>query len=73
MNWKQSLGRRKFYAIFAASAVEMVVGILSALLDTVITGHIIGTVGLSAMNILNPVVVFTVFTEGFASTSANIS
>ena len=72
MNWKQSLGRRKFYSIFAASAVEMVVGILSALLDTVITGHIIGTVGLSAMNMLNPVVVFTMFTEGLFAVGTSI-
>ena len=72
MNWKQSLGRRKFYAIFAASAVEMVVGILSALLDTAITGHIIGIAGLSAINMLKPVEVFTMFTEGLFAVGTSI-
>ena len=72
MNWKQSLGRRKFYAILAASAVEMIVGMLSSLIDTAIAGHITGTIGLSAMNLVAPIMGFTVFTEGLFSVGASM-
>ena len=72
MNWKQSLGHRKFYSILAASAVEMIVGILSSLIDTAVSGHIIGTVGLSAMNLIAPISSFTIFTEGLFSVGTSM-
>ena len=55
MNWKHSLGRRKFNAILLASILEMVVGVLMSLIDTAVTGHVIGTIGLSAMNMVAPI------------------
>ena len=67
MNWKKSLGRRKFYTILLASSLEMIVGILMSLIDTAVAGHIIGTGGLSAMNLVGPITGFTVFTEGLFS------
>ena len=67
MNWKKSLGRRKFYTILMAASLEMVVGILMSLIDTAVAGHIIGTSGLSTMNLVGPITGFTVFTEGLFS------
>ena len=52
MSWKGSLGRRKFYSILLASSIEMIVGILMSLIDTGVTGHILGETGLSVMNLL---------------------
>ena len=72
MKWKESLGRRKFYSILLASTIEMVVGLMMSLIDTVITGHIIGTAGLSVMNLIAPALGFTVFTEGLFSVGASI-
>lgn len=72
MKWKESLGRRKFYSILLASTIEMVVGLMMSLIDTVITGHIIGTAGLSVMNLITPALGFTVFTEGLFSVGASI-
>ena len=72
MNWKQSLGHRKFYAILAASAVEMIVGILASLVDTAIAGHLIGTVGLSVMNLMAPVTGIAMFTESIFSVGASM-
>ena len=67
MNWKKSLGRRKFYTILLATSVEMIVGILMSLIDTGVAGHIIGVDGLSTMNMVAPITGFTVFTEGLFS------
>ncbi len=67
MNWKKSLGRRKFYTILIATSVEMIVGILMSLIDTAVAGHIIGVGGLSAMNMVAPITGLTVFTEGLFS------
>lgn len=72
MNWKQSLGRRKFYSILLASSIEMVIGILMSLIDTAVAGHILGTKGLSAMNMIGPITGFTVFTEGLFSVGTSI-
>ena len=67
MDWKQSLGRNKFYSIYTAAMLETIVGILSSLIDTAVVGHLIGTIGLSAMNIIAPVTGITIFTEGVFS------
>ncbi len=72
MSWKQSLGRRKFYTILLASSFEMIVGIVMSLIDTAVTGHIIGTSGLSVMNLIGPITGFTVFTEGLFSVGTSI-
>lgn len=67
MNWKKSLGRRKFYTILLATSLEMIVGILMSLIDTAVAGHIIGASGLSTMNMVAPITGLTVFTEGLFS------
>ena len=72
MKWKESLGRRKFYSILLASTIEMVVGLLMSLIDTVVTGHVIGTTGLSVMNLIGPITGFTIFTEGLFSVGTAI-
>lgn len=67
MKWKDSLGRRKFYSILVASSIEMAIGILMSLIDTGVSGHILGAKGLSAMNLIGPITGFTIFTEGLFS------
>ena len=72
MNWKHSLGRKKFYSILAASAFEMIVGILMSLIDTAVAGHIIGTEGLAVMSLIAPITGLTVFTEGLFSVGTSM-
>ena len=67
MKWKNSLGRRKFDSILLASTIEMTIGILMSLIDTGVSGHILGVKGLSAMNLIGPITGFTIFTEGLFS------
>ena len=72
MSWKESLGRRKFYTILVASSFEMIIGIVMSLIDTVVTGHIIGINGLSVMNLIGPIIGFTTFTEGVFSVGTSV-
>ena len=72
MNWKDSLGRHKFNSILFASTIEMTIGILMSLIDTGVSGHILGVRGLSAMNLIGPVTGFTIFTEGLFSVGTSM-
>ena len=42
----RTLGIRKFDRILMASAIEMIVGIVIELIDSAVTGHIVGMAGL---------------------------
>ena len=64
---KRTLGIRKFDSILFAAALESIVSILIAMSDTAITGHIVGETGLSAMNVVSPIISFTIFLEGLFS------
>lgn len=64
---KRTLGIRKFDSVLFASALESIVSILIAMSDTAITGHIVGEKGLSAMNVVSPIISFTIFLEGLFS------
>ena len=66
------LGIRKFDSILLASSLEMIVGILLSLTDTAVMGHIVGLSGLSAMNVIAPVLGFTVFTENLFSVGTSM-
>ena len=68
----RTLGIRKFDSILFASAVEMIVSILIGLIDSAVMGHIIGMNGLSAMNVIAPILGFTVFTEGLFSVGTSM-
>ena len=72
MNWKDSLGRHKFNSILLAATIEMIIGILMSLIDTGVSGHILGVRGLSAMNLIGPVTGFTIFTEGLFSVGTSM-
>ena len=72
MNWKNSLGRRKFNSILFAATIEMTIGILMSLIDTGVSGHILGVKGLSAMNLIGPITGFTIFTEGLFSVGTSM-
>ena len=72
MNWKDSLGKRKFNSILLAATIEMVIGIVMSLIDTGVSGHILGTDGLSAMNLIGPITGFTIFTEGLFSVGTSM-
>ena len=72
MNWKDSLGRHKFNSILFAATIEMTIGILMSLIDTGVSGHILGVRGLSAMNLIGPVTGFTIFTEGLFSVGTSM-
>lgn len=68
----RTLGIRKFDRILLASAIEMIVGILIGLIDSAVTGHVIGMTGLSAMNVIAPALGFTVFTENLFSVGTSM-
>ena len=68
MNLRKSLGRRKFNAILIASLFEMVVDVMMSIIDTAVTGHVIGPIGLSALNIVAPITGLTIFTENLFAT-----
>ena len=72
MNWKDSIGRRKFNSILLASTIEMTIGILMSLIDTGVSGQILGVKGLSAMNLIGPITGFTIFTEGLFSVGTSM-
>lgn len=72
MNRRKSLGRRKFNAILFASVVEIVVDVLMNIVDTAVTGHVIGSLGLSALNIVAPITGFTIFTENLFATGTSM-
>ena len=72
MNWKDSIGRRKFHGILFASTIEMMIGILMTLIDTGVSGHILGAKGLSAMTLIGPITGFTIFTEGLFSVGTSM-
>ena len=69
---RRTLGIRKFDRILLASAIEMIVGILVGLIDSAVTGHVIGMTGLSAMNVVAPVLGFTIFTENLFSVGTSM-
>lgn len=68
----RTLGIRKFDRILIASAIEMIVSIIIELIDSAVTGHIVGMAGLSAMNVVAPVLGFTIFTENLFSVGTSM-
>ena len=50
----------------------MIVGIVIELIDSAVTGHIVGMAGLSAMNVVAPVLGFTIFTENLFSVGTSM-
>ena len=68
----RTLGIRKFDRILMASAIEMIVGIVIELIDSAVTGHIVGMAGLSAMNVVAPILGFTIFTENLFSVGTSM-
>lgn len=56
-----SLGRRKFLSLFFVSSVDMVHYILALMADTIIAGHVVGEIGVSAMNVITPIILVVVF------------
>ena len=72
MKWKDSLGRHKFDSILFATTIEMTIGIVMSLIDTGVSGHILGVKGLSAMNLIGPITGFTIFTEGLFSVGTSM-
>ena len=69
---RPTLGIRKFDRILLASSIEMIVGILVELIDSAVTGHVIGMTGLSAMNVIAPALGFTIFTENLFSVGTSM-
>ena len=69
---RRTLGIRKFDRILLASSIEMIVEILVGLVDSAVTGYVIGLNGLSAMNVIAPVLGFTVFTENLFSVGTSM-
>ena len=68
----RTLGTRKFDSILLASSIEMIVDILIELIDSAVTGHVIGMDGLSAMNVIAPILGFTIFTENMISVGVSM-
>ena len=58
-----SLGKHKFNLFCLAIGIEFIAEIMMELVDTVVSGHILGMPGLSALNVVGPITSFTIFTE----------
>lgn len=61
MKKQKTLWKNKFLSLFWVASIEMVVSVLVLLTDTVIAGYTVGEIGISAMNVMNPIVQFTIF------------
>lgn len=60
----RSFGQRKFISILLASSLEMVIGVILSVSDTAITGNIIGLDGLAGLNLVMPLMTFSIFVGG---------
>ncbi len=58
----KSLGQHKFFSLIFAATANMVLEVLMLMVDTVLAGHTAGEAGISAMNVMTPVVNFMDFT-----------
>ena len=67
-----SFGQRKFRSIFLASSLEMVIGVILSLSDSAITGNIVGLAGLAGLNIVMPLMTFSIFTGGVVASGCTI-
>ena len=57
----ESLGASKFRSLLLASSLEMTLSVIALLTDSLIAGHAVGEAGLSAMNIITPIISVPVF------------
>ncbi len=57
----KTLWKNKFLSLFLVASIEMIVSVFVLLSDTVISGYAVGETGISAMNVMNPIVQFTIF------------
>ncbi|MBQ3395019.1 MAG: hypothetical protein IJG55_01655, partial [Synergistaceae bacterium] len=62
-----SLGASKFRSLLLASSLEMTLSVIALLTDSLIAGHAVGEAGLSAMNLMTPLVSVTAFIGGLIS------
>ena len=61
MKTRKTLWKNKFLSLFLVASIEMIVSVFIFLSDTVIAGYTVGEIGISAMNLMNPIVQFTIF------------
>ena len=57
----ESLGASKFRSLLLASSLEMTLSVIALLTDSLIAGHAVGEAGLSAMNVITPIISVPVF------------
>lgn len=68
----KSLGQHKFFSLIFAATANMVLEVLMLMVDTVLAGHTVGEEGISAMNVMTPVVNFMVFTGTITAAGVSI-
>ena len=68
----KSLGRQKFFSMIFVATANMVLEILMLMVDTVLAGHSVGEAGISAMNVMTPVVNLIQFTGTIIATGVSI-
>lgn len=68
MMMTNSLGRQKFLSLFVVSSVNMILYVLALMADTIIAGHVVGEVGVSAMNVITPLMSIVVFIGNIIAT-----
>ena len=68
----KSLGQQKFYSMIFVASANMVLEVLMLMVDTVLAGHAVGEAGISAMNVMTPVVNFMDFTGTITATGVSI-
>lgn len=56
-----SLGKQKFLSLFVVSSITMVLYVVALMADTIIAGHVVGETGISAMNVIAPIISVVVF------------
>lgn len=72
MMHSKSLGRHKFYSMIFVATANMMLEVLMLMVDTVLAGHSVGEAGISAMNVMTPVVNFMDFTGTITATGVSI-
>ena len=68
----KSLGQQKFFSMILVSSVNMLLEVLALLTDTVLAGHFVGETGISAMNVMTPIVSIMAFIGTISATGVSI-
>ena len=68
-----SLGVKKFKSLLITSSTEMAISVIVLMSGTIITGHIIGEIGISGVNLVSPLYSYIAFISTLIATGISFS